>query len=312
MSVAQRNKSRSMWVRKESYPPLFHARAWVTGLGVAGLIAAGALVLAPLFIESQVEQAAKVRLASLGFEVQSADAKGQDLELWIKAGPGTENQVLESAQALAQTTKCDLFGAKLPCVEQAKVHLASDFTAQAPSGNSGSQGDAPMAAPNKPEDKAPVQAPSPTKNAVQAQDETRVKSPVDEAARRCQAELSSLMAQESIRFKIASTRILNESYKQVQKLAEVAADCPGYILVIGHTDNVGKAQSNAWLSRVRARAVRRALISRGLPQEKVIAQGKGASEPIASNDSADGRAKNRRIEFRVVLNAPSSQESSGQ
>lgn len=313
--MAQGNKSRSLWIRKESYPSLFHARAWLTGLGLVGLVAGGALLVSPLLMESQVERAARVRLASLGFELQSARVEGQDLELWVKSGPGNKQQVEQVAQALAQTSKCDVLGVKLPCVEQAQVHLAPGFEAQAPGASESSSGRVAKALPTEPTapdkvvarpkpsaGKAPIQvAPVPNANAAERS-----------AQARCQAELSALMAQDSIRFKTASTRLLKESYKHIEKLAKAAVDCPGFILVIGHTDNVGKARSNEWLSRVRARAVRRVMIAHGLPEQKVIAQGKGSSEPLVSNDTADGRAKNRRIEFRVVLSAPSTQESLGQ
>lgn len=322
MSLAQRNKSRSLWVRKESRPSLFHVRGWLTGLGVAGLIAAGVLVVSPVLIEPEVEGAAKVRLASLGFEVQKASAQGQDLEIWIGGGPGTKNQVLAGAQAIARSTDCALFGANLPCVEQVKVHLSDDFAARA------KKGPRTQPAPVEREVKTAVhqpkhepQRPSPSPALQKPLKEKPVAEPPSTeppnteptgAHARCQAKLADLMLQQSIRFRTASTRIVKESYKLIETLARTATDCPGYIVVLGHTDNVGKAQANAWLSRVRAKAVRRALISRGLPEAKIFAQGKGAQEPIASNDTPSGRAKNRRIEFRVVPTAPSSQESTGQ
>lgn len=70
--------------------------------------------------------------------------------------------------------------------------------------------------------------------------------------------------------------------------------------VQGHTDDVGKAQFNATLSQARAESVRQWLISRGVPPEKVVAKGYGASMPVASNATSDGRQKNRRVQFVIV------------
>lgn len=323
MSVAQRNKSRMMWIREDRYPSWFHARGWITGIGLAGLIAAGALVLSPVLIEPEVEREAKVRLASLGFQVQRTRVEGQDLELWIQGGPGAPAQLKEGAQAAAATTRCDVLGVKLPCAEQVRVHLADAAGGQVKpaiqAGDGANPSNAAIAQPSAAEQPSAAarDKPGQVEKAAQPSAGSQGATPSDALQpdsehARCQAKLAALMSDETIRFRTASTRIVKESYKLIEKLAQTAAACPGYILVLGHTDNVGKAQSNAWLSRVRAKAVRRALMSRGLPEQKVFAQGKGALEPIASNDTASGRAKNRRIEFRVVPTAPSRQESSGQ
>ncbi|TFW13911.1 OmpA family protein [Duganella callida] len=70
--------------------------------------------------------------------------------------------------------------------------------------------------------------------------------------------------------------------------------------VIGHTDNVGLRDSNLALSQARAEAVRSYLSARGINQEMITVSGQGPDRPVADNTSADGRARNRRIEFRVA------------
>ena len=70
--------------------------------------------------------------------------------------------------------------------------------------------------------------------------------------------------------------------------------------VIGHTDNVGLRDSNLALSHARAQAVRSYLADRGISQEMVMVSGQGPDRPVAENSSADGRARNRRIEFRIA------------
>jgi len=70
--------------------------------------------------------------------------------------------------------------------------------------------------------------------------------------------------------------------------------------VIGHTDNVGLRDSNLALSQARAEAVRTYLSGRGVSPEMVLVSGQGPDRPVADNTSAEGRARNRRIEFRVA------------
>jgi len=70
--------------------------------------------------------------------------------------------------------------------------------------------------------------------------------------------------------------------------------------VIGHTDNVGLRESNLSLSQARAEAVRSYLAEKGINRDMVGVSGQGPDRPVADNSSADGRARNRRIEFRIA------------
>ncbi|WP_431479154.1 OmpA family protein [Massilia eburnea] len=70
--------------------------------------------------------------------------------------------------------------------------------------------------------------------------------------------------------------------------------------IIGHTDNVGLRTSNQNLSQARAEAVRNYLAGKGIAAETLVASGSGPDRPIASNDTVEGRARNRRIEFRMA------------
>ena len=72
------------------------------------------------------------------------------------------------------------------------------------------------------------------------------------------------------------------------------------IVVEGYTDSVGSDSANMKLSQARADAVRSFLVRKGLPADKVSATGQGKSNPIASNDTPDGRANNRRVEIVVA------------
>jgi outer membrane protein OmpA-like peptidoglycan-associated protein len=71
------------------------------------------------------------------------------------------------------------------------------------------------------------------------------------------------------------------------------------IVVEGHTDSVGTDQYNVGLSRRRAETVRRYLVEHGVASSRITAEGLGESKPVASNDTAEGRAQNRRVELHV-------------
>ena len=73
------------------------------------------------------------------------------------------------------------------------------------------------------------------------------------------------------------------------------------VLVAGHTDSVGRADANQRLSLERAAAVRDWLVQvSGLPLSRFAIQGYGATRPLASNDDAEGRARNRRVEITLL------------
>ena len=72
------------------------------------------------------------------------------------------------------------------------------------------------------------------------------------------------------------------------------------IIAVGHTDSVGTEEYNQKLSVRRAEAVKAYLVSKGIEQNRVYTEGKGEKQPIADNKTAEGRAKNRRVEIEVV------------
>ena len=72
------------------------------------------------------------------------------------------------------------------------------------------------------------------------------------------------------------------------------------IIAVGHTDSVGNDTYNQKLSVGRAESVKAYLVSKGIEKNRVYTEGKGKSQPIADNRTAEGRAKNRRVEIEVV------------
>ena len=76
------------------------------------------------------------------------------------------------------------------------------------------------------------------------------------------------------------------------------------IIAVGHTDAVGADAYNQALSVKRAEAVKAYLVSKGIEKNRVYTEGKGEKQPVADNKTAEGRAKNRRVEIEVVGTRP--------
>ncbi|MCA1246203.1 OmpA family protein [Massilia sp. MS-15] len=116
-----------------------------------------------------------------------------------------------------------------------------------------------------------------------------------------QAVLDAALADRIIEFETGSatltesgTRILDQMHAAMQKLQGVK------VAVIGHTDNAGSRTRNLVLSQARAESVKRYLVAKGVPAESVAVSGEGPDRPVADNRHPEGRARNRRIEFKVV------------
>ncbi len=103
-----------------------------------------------------------------------------------------------------------------------------------------------------------------------------------------------------IQFETAKNDIKLISYPILDNIVAVMNENPKYELdIIGHTDNVGDAKYNLDLSDRRVHAVRMYLINKGIENTRLTSFGKGESEPVATNSTAEGRALNRRVEFVV-------------
>ena len=102
-------------------------------------------------------------------------------------------------------------------------------------------------------------------------------------------------------FETAKHDIKKESYPELNRLADFLKENPKVkIEISGHTDNVGADHYNQNLSELRANEVMKYLIGKGCNKNQLTAKGYGKTKPIASNNNAEGRAKNRRVEFKVI------------
>ncbi len=114
----------------------------------------------------------------------------------------------------------------------------------------------------------------------------------------------------NINFEIDSAKINPNSYKLLDDVYEVLAKNPevGPVLVEGHTDNTGSRPYNLNLSKLRAKSVVDYLVKKGINHKRLKSDGFGFDRPVASNDDALGRAKNRRTEFRLIDEGPKPEE----
>jgi OmpA-OmpF porin, OOP family len=123
-------------------------------------------------------------------------------------------------------------------------------------------------------------------------------APVDPTV--CQQLFSDLLGTAKVRFESGRATIDPDSAGLLDRLVEIALRCPtSNIEVGGHTDADGEDAANQALSEKRAQAVVDYLVKAGLPASRFTAVGYGATQPVAGNDTDDGKAQNRRIEFLV-------------
>jgi OOP family OmpA-OmpF porin len=123
-------------------------------------------------------------------------------------------------------------------------------------------------------------------------------APVDGTV--CQQLFSDLLAKGKIRFESGRATIDPDSAGLLDRLIETALRCPSAnIEIAGHTDADGEDGFNQALSEKRAQAVTDFLVKAGLPAERFTAMGYGSTQPVASNDTDEGKAQNRRIDFVV-------------
>ena len=106
---------------------------------------------------------------------------------------------------------------------------------------------------------------------------------------------------DGVTFDVGSATLKPEFRATLDKVAESLIQYPNSLVdVYGHTDSTGSDAFNQTLSENRARTVMNYLISRGVPAARLRSQGFGETMPVASNDTADGRARNRRVEIKIV------------
>ncbi len=134
---------------------------------------------------------------------------------------------------------------------------------------------------------------------------------VRQQAKQLEAELAELKGKQTERgivltlgdvfFATGRATLMPGGLQAIDKLANfLKKNTDRGALIEGHTDSVGTAEFNMYLSQRRAEAVRDALLKRGISAERITTKGYGESYPVASNGTAEGRQLNRRVEIVVV------------
>lgn len=105
----------------------------------------------------------------------------------------------------------------------------------------------------------------------------------------------------NIFFETGSATLKPESNLEIDNLADQLKDNTNLkIKILGHTDNVGSENDNLRLSEARAKSLYEALTQRAIPSQRLSYEGRGESQPVADNNTPEGRQKNRRTEFVII------------
>lgn len=114
-------------------------------------------------------------------------------------------------------------------------------------------------------------------------------------------EVGKVIRLENIYFEFDEWELLPRSFIELDKLAAILKEYPKLVIQVnGHTDNIGSEAYNQYLSRKRAKSVVAYLNEKGIGRGRMVYKGFGYSQPIATNDTPEGRQLNRRVEFEIL------------
>lgn len=123
-----------------------------------------------------------------------------------------------------------------------------------------------------------------------------------QAAQQCEQKLTSAATEGVILFDVSRATLKSQSRPTLDRLAALVKDCKtGIVEISGHTDSDGSDDFNLELSQSRAESVLSYLASVGVPRDRMRAIGYGETKPVAPNTTSRNKAKNRRIEFKVMV-----------
>lgn len=116
-------------------------------------------------------------------------------------------------------------------------------------------------------------------------------------------EVGSTVRLNNIFFETGKAELQEESFNELNRVVEMLNQNPKMTIELsGHTDNVGNDASNKKLSQERADACKKYLVEKGIDENRLKSVGYGEDKPVASNDTAEGQAQNRRVEFTILTN----------
>jgi outer membrane protein OmpA-like peptidoglycan-associated protein len=119
-----------------------------------------------------------------------------------------------------------------------------------------------------------------------------------------------VLNENAVRFDINKSTLTTQARANLDKLVPVFTEyADTNIEIFGYTDNTGKPEYNLTLSGQRAESVKNYLIGKGLVASRFKTTGLGIAEPIATNDTPEGRSQNRRVEFAITANEKMKQDA---
>ena len=114
-------------------------------------------------------------------------------------------------------------------------------------------------------------------------------------------EMTIVLDERSLNFDFDKSNVKPEYYDLLTNLKEFIEQNNYEVTIVGHTDSVGSNKYNFGLSRRRAESVKAKLLEFGLTEDRIIGiEAMGEEQPIATNETKEGRAQNRRVEFKLV------------
>ncbi len=121
----------------------------------------------------------------------------------------------------------------------------------------------------------------------------------------CKARIVEVQVANKIAFEPGSATVASESRDALNQIADILRECgPIRMEIQGHTDSQGREEMNQQLSQGRAQSILNELRARRIPTSSFSAVGYGETQPIADNETEEGREENRRIEFRLIRPEP--------
>jgi outer membrane protein OmpA-like peptidoglycan-associated protein len=125
--------------------------------------------------------------------------------------------------------------------------------------------------------------------------------PPPAAVTQVQTKIDEIIRLKNVEFLTASANLTPMGQATLNDVAAALAKAPDMqVAIAGHTDSQGRADANRALSQARADSVKAYLTAKGIAAARMTTKGFGDTKPIASNDTAEGRQRNRRIEFSVT------------
>ncbi|HWS00150.1 MAG TPA: OmpA family protein [Prolixibacteraceae bacterium] len=119
-----------------------------------------------------------------------------------------------------------------------------------------------------------------------------------------------VLKEDAVRFNVNKSTLTTQARTNLDKLIPVFQEyAETNIEIFGYTDITGKPEYNLKLSAERAESVKNYLISKGLEASRMKTSGLGIADPIASNDTEEGRSQNRRVEFAITANEKMTEEA---